>query len=378
MNVLKSLIKEVLLTEKVFGAQAFVYHGSKTPPDQMLDILENDKFAPGAAAGAMYGKGLYTIYEEDKSSNTFSGRYGKYVYKLKVNLYGFIIFDAGVCQKVYGKNLSIRQQLEFLGETDAIEYLASKSLDTFANQYVPKDRSFSSNSALKLKDLTDFVKGIVFTGRTDGKVVVIYDPQSTVPVSWSKSGKKIQWQKWDRENIKKSLQRSALGEFEPGKYNFDPVVALKKGVRNFRGDLDLADSEITSLPAGLTVGGNLTLRYTKITSLPAGLTVGGNLNIKGSEITSLSADLTVGGYFELGGTEITSLPAGLKVGGSLYLDYTEITSLPAGLTVGGTLNIDYTKITSFPPDLDVGGTISIRGFRGDKSKVPIHLRKKLR
>lgn len=72
-----------------------------------------------------------------------------------------------------------------------------------------------------------------------------------------------------------------------------------------KGDLDLHNTPITSLPNELkVVGGNLYLAYTKITSLPDGLTVGGNLYLHD--------------------TPIISLPDGLKVGGDIYLNNTEI------------------------------------------------------
>ena len=95
--------------------------------------------------------------------------------------------------------------------------------------------------------------------------------------------------------------------------------------RGCKGDLDLSNTPITSLPQGLTVGGYLDLSYTPITSLPEGLTVGGSLY--------------------LFNTKITSLPEGLTVDGGLYLSDTPITSLPEGLTVGGNLDLRNTPIS---------------------------------
>ena len=68
------------------------------------------------------------------------------------------------------------------------------------------------------------------------------------------------------------------------------LIATQKKVQQYmkdggKGDLELFDTPITSLPAGLTVGGNLNLSYTKITSLPSGLSVGGYLNLSGVPIT---------------------------------------------------------------------------------------------
>ena len=51
------------------------------------------------------------------------------------------------------------------------------------------------------------------------------------------------------------------------------------------------------------------------------------------------------GNLDLSNTQITSLPDNLKVGGDLYLSYTQITSLPDRLKVGGYLNLNKTPIS---------------------------------
>ena len=65
--------------------------------------------------------------------------------------------------------------------------------------------------------------------------------------------------------------------------------------------------------------GNLDLRNTPITSLPQDLKVGGWLHLMDTPITSLPPNLKVEGWLDLGGTPITSLPQDLKVGSSLNL-----------------------------------------------------------
>ena len=71
-------------------------------------------------------------------------------------------------------------------------------------------------------------------------------------------------------------------------------------------------------------------------------------------------ELNVKGNLDLYDTELTSLPKGLKVGGSLYLSDTKITSLPEGLKVGGSLYLSHSKIESLPKGLKVGGNLYIR------------------
>ena len=60
------------------------------------------------------------------------------------------------------------------------------------------------------------------------------------------------------------------------------IIATQRKIKKYmddggKGDLDLSDTPITSLPNGLNVGGNLNLSYTPITSVPKDLKLGGSL-----------------------------------------------------------------------------------------------------
>ena len=80
---------------------------------------------------------------------------------------------------------------------------------------------------------------------------------------------------------------------------------LAKEDLNVKGDLDLSQTQITSLPEGLKVGGDLYLMFSTISSLPDGLKVGGDLNLYKC-------------------VKLASLPEGLKVGGDLDTTYTKL------------------------------------------------------
>ena len=88
--------------------------------------------------------------------------------------------------------------------------------------------------------LSEKVRGIVFTGKQDGKVVVVYDPSTVVPVAWSMTLEAIRdhglyrdvyrpdstgnlytditWQPIDKTSLKPAISRSAEGQFTPGRY----------------------------------------------------------------------------------------------------------------------------------------------------------------
>lgn len=329
MKILKELIKEVLLSEEVFGAQAFVYHGSFSPPAEFLDYLLKDKFEAGSGAGAAYGKGLYTVYNL-QGTLTAGGQYGDFVYKLKVNLYGFIIFDPDIAKLVYKKELPPSEQAVLLGK----EELASK-----LPRYFSGERLTSSFAQKYSNILTGRVKGIVFTGETDGKVAVIYDPSIVVPVAYKKAIEK-EWTPVDRSTLKPAISKSASGEFEEFKYE----PKMKKIL------------EIQKLPPEERHFLNLDLSLVRTDfDLPEGITVDRVFDLSMSAITHLPPNLTVGRVLDLGWSRVKSLPSGLKVGEDLKLRGTEIKRLPEDLQVGG----------------------SITGFTGPMVNVPKHLKKKI-
>jgi hypothetical protein len=103
-------------------------------------------------------------------------------------------------------------------------------------------------------------------------------------------------------------------------------IPLTKEELDIEGDLNLKNTNITSLPEGLKVGGTLDLSFcTELTSLSKGLKVGGDLNLFYSNITSLPEGLKVGGYLSLIGTNMTTLPKGLEVGDFIFIRNTPLT-----------------------------------------------------
>jgi len=379
-QLLRSLIREALLMEMVFGAKATVYHGTKADPQKLIQSILNNEFRPGEGAGSLYGKGLYTVHELNNTP-TGKGAYGNYVLKLMVKLDDYIIFDSDVAIKVYGKPLLPKEQALRAGLDDAIvEMLGAPRFNRLSLSGELSSRTAEPASQF----LAGKCKGIVYTGGNDRRCVLIYDPATVIPVGWKsiedpdwnpviedwyptdekgkaeKQEKKLNWNLTDKSELRGAARRSASGEWEEEKYT--PLGPLRR---------------LEKLPLDQrVVKGNLDLTGTSVTYLPRGLKVDGSLNLLGTPITSLPQGLKVGVSFILSRTPITSLPQGLVVGGTLDLSYTPITSLPQGLVVGGSLDLQRTPITSLPQDMEVGG--NIWGFRGDLSKVPPHLQAKIK
>lgn len=238
---LRCNIRQILL-EQVFGNQAFVYHGSPLPPEQFTEIIETNTFNPGGGAGAMYGKGLYSVYDI-LQTGTSHGRYGKYIYKLKVNLNGFLIFDTDICEKVHGKPMSLKTQLFDMGlqkvyNTIKKDWPSLSLVPDLKNKADPEmtfeyffDRDwitlgYTSVLAVAIRDyIMNKVSGIVFTGHNDGKVCLIYDPSVVVVIGYHQLSSRNTTDGKDKMQFnpiqpgKQQIHRSAVTAGDPTRYS---------------------------------------------------------------------------------------------------------------------------------------------------------------
>ena len=87
-------------------------------------------------------------------------------------------------------------------------------------------------------------------------------------------------------------------------YNLFKFLEDKKG-KKIPFKLKLIHAPETIKKEDLNVKGNLNLRDTKISSLPDNLTVEGNLDLRDTEITSLPDNLKVGGFLDLENTPLS-------------------------------------------------------------------------
>ena len=358
--MIRQLIREMLITEEVYGKQAVIYHNSRSPPKDFMRFLLNDDFKFGNVGGKSIGNGLHCTWDP----NGIQTHYGSYIYKFKVNLYGFICYDRDIARLVYGEEISPADQAELLGlDPKLIDYLR------YSNSYE------GGISAIGR------IKGFVSARR----MVLVYDPSICIPVGYRKIDE-TSWKPLDKESIRQLYQddvkselsdpevfdekysdivkNSAFDRWDPKKHNkrlYDisfhsrsAVAKLQK--MSFTGNveveetLDLSNTQVAKLPSGLKVKGLLDLRNTRITSLPAGLEAG-VLDLRGTRVTSLPANLKVG-ILDLGGTQITSLPADLEVG-HLKLGNSQVTEIPAGLEVMQ-LTLGNSRVTELPAGFEVG------------------------
>lgn len=381
---LRTVIREMFLTEEVFGAQSFVYHGSPSPPEDFLPLLLDDKFSPGGGAGAMYGKGLYTVYNL-KGTKTEKGLYGVYIYKLAVNLYGCISFNDEITQLIYGSPLTPAEQGKQLGLS---QHLVSRLEDFTSGP--GSSRKKTSSEALKASTyLRGAVKGIIFTGGQDGDVIALYDATAATPVSYRVVGEKKGWTPIDREMIRSKITQRSSGAWDEEKYEkpndprltSDLNVIMKKlnflaqqppDQRVFKGNIDLESMYYTgplTLPDHLRITGNLLASHASATTLPDNLHVEGNLSPPDA-LAQLPSNLRVDGDLILfNRLKIKSLPPDIHVGGkvisnseALSLDMIRsATTKPKGerVVLGNVSLGPSSPITSLPDDLIIKGNLRI-------------------
>ena len=128
-----------------------------------------------------------------------------------------------------------------------------------------------------------------------------------------------------------------------------PEERVEKLIQNYirnggKGDLDLSDSNVTSLPKNLKVEGNLYLNTNPLKDLPSGLVVGGSL------------------YMD--DTKITDIPSNIKVRKSIIARNSEVISLPDNFTVNEMLNLARNPLTSLPDNL-TAWDVDVRGSKLD-------------
>jgi hypothetical protein len=242
MQITESQLRQAvktLLKEEVYGTIATVYHGSRQPPEEFIKVFENESglvgWETGKGAGSMYGHGLYAVWQKTNHS-TFNGSYGNWIYKFKINLYGFVIFDKEVCRRVYGSSITPLEQLKRLGKKHLINRLTEEEKNLLS-EALP-NQNLSSEYALRtFRSLIGNVNGIVFWGSNDGPVVIAYDPNVVTPIGYAKliDAKQNHWKFWSSEEMTHSLSRSAqAGTFadpkrlqsSPSKITFKEVIKI--------------------------------------------------------------------------------------------------------------------------------------------------------
>lgn len=189
---MKKLINEWqnFVNEEIYSSNAVVYHGTNSVAN-VKSILKNG-YSLDKNRDAMYGKGLYTVYELE-DTNTGAGIYGDVILKFKVDLKPgrFIILDEKEAKKVHGDDWKLRDQAQ------KFDLDLSKEIYEEYQKVMQYINPMTSDIAKKIAKYfggrgkrIDEIDGIVFTGRNDGPVCVVYNPEKSDLIAWKNISRK--------------------------------------------------------------------------------------------------------------------------------------------------------------------------------------------
>jgi len=222
-----------ILNEKVFGALAIGYH--RTHNIKNLKEIGTTGFKAGN--GKTYGTGIYLTYDfYDQQDERMKETYGPFIIRAKVNLDGFLIFDNDVAKIVYGIDATVPSddpwsKKTFIDKHKLLEPqfkrlgLPIKEIEKIVSK-LKSGSNITSNAALVAAGLfSNKIKGMVFTGESDGRVIVAYDASRVIPFSWArvidldKNLEQVKWNKYEAPPIK-SLEKESMSPLDMAIYYF--------------------------------------------------------------------------------------------------------------------------------------------------------------
>lgn len=197
---IKKLLREGLVYEDLSKGSFVVYHRTNTDPKKF-----NIGFLAGGGGGSLYGKGLYTCYDlNEQLKPGMLNQYGPYIVKFNImTTNNFIIFDINEAKKIYGKKISLLDQLKKIlkGEYNRYYLKNNKVLEELNSKLMNGEFNNTSDIAFpfsKLPNINNIVNGLIFTGENDGKVLVLFNLDIANPIRYTTD----KWKYW--VNIKDS------------------------------------------------------------------------------------------------------------------------------------------------------------------------------
>lgn len=188
------------LGEEITSGSIVVYHRTKLTKENYK--LLNNGFVPGD--GQMYGRGLYSTYELKDQFNSNMEGYGSTIIKFQVtDTSKILILDEAEQLKVFGKRIGLLNQIKKIlkGGFNSF-YKVNKDAIQKSIELLEDKNRLTSEAA---KYLSDYIRkfqllfdGLVFTGRNDGRVLVLFETTLASPLQYVDTrglnqGDKFEW-----------------------------------------------------------------------------------------------------------------------------------------------------------------------------------------
>ena len=188
---LSRLVEAYLLKEEITGTKGIVYHGSHLEPKKFINLLKAGKIGPQEGSVNAFGYGLYTFYNYDDAN-----QYGNYLYKLEVDLKGYICFTEDACKQIYGKLLTPLQQLMECAKAyphnknkikEMIEFMIKEDKESNYNFLNRPIKNYDEADVQNFNSYANFVvPGIIFEDR-EGPNCLVHDSRTVVLLAYQES-----------------------------------------------------------------------------------------------------------------------------------------------------------------------------------------------
>jgi hypothetical protein len=207
INLIKESNIETELKEDITSGSVIVYHrtGRKGSPVQGIAA---DGYRVGS--GDKYGVGVYTTYNlVSQMTDYHRSEYGSIIIESKViSMKDFLIFDYDIAKKIYGnKNYTLDKQLQLILGKELDRYKDDNELKILISKLNNIEYTSDIVEAFYeyYPDIISKLRGIVFTGRTDGKVLVSYDRKNVEPIRYTEDEGKT-WKNIINRDVYKRLK----------------------------------------------------------------------------------------------------------------------------------------------------------------------------
>jgi hypothetical protein len=206
------------LVEKIVGNAGWVYHRTQGNPEESDIVTQGIK--PSNNQSAMYGRGLYCCYDLNQQLKPNMRKYGQYILKGKIDLNGFAILDEDIYRLANPRGNFERHFSKIVADIENIDY----------------DTPYTSLIAQKIwgKCKQNGYNGIIFTGKTDGKVAVIWNRRNFIPYQYTMDDG-INWIKLTPDI--KAIKRP----FDPEYDDDDETIKFSKILKTMQNEEEIGD-----------------------------------------------------------------------------------------------------------------------------------------
>lgn len=163
---------EWIINEEIYpNSTATVFHRTKWAGSIEGTIKNGFK----AGSGAHYGVGFYATFDlKTQLNQNMISTYGEYILKYKAEkLNEYLVFNYNEAKAIHGAKWKLSDQLEKFGMKKLFNVQTLQNMDNSMEEKYTADAAFRMS---QIENIQSYVKGLIFTGQSDGNVFLKYEP----------------------------------------------------------------------------------------------------------------------------------------------------------------------------------------------------------